>query len=115
MPRGHLLPDGEKGQIFFLYHQPMLLRDISEKLERSAQDVRLFLKDHNRNVCAHARVTAQKMNVRQEKAMIRKETTGSYLALNATNGRNVSVKPTKYNKLEGKLLILRKKNRNPCL
>ena len=80
MPRGPPLTDLEKGQILAMHHQLMSLRDISKELGRSVGAVQRFLKNPSRTARSRAHVTGQKLTVRQEKAMIRKATTGNYSA-----------------------------------
>ncbi|CDF35485.1 unnamed protein product [Chondrus crispus] len=80
MPRGPPLSDIEKGQILALHHQLMSLRDISKELGRSVGAIQRFLKNPSRTSRAYALVTGQKLTVREEKAMIRKASTGNFSA-----------------------------------
>ncbi|CDF40637.1 unnamed protein product [Chondrus crispus] len=80
MPRGPPLSDIEKGQILALHYQLTSLRDISKELGRSVGAIQRFLKNPSRTSRARAHVTGEKLTVRQEKAMIRKASTGNFSA-----------------------------------
>ena len=91
MPRGPLLTDMEKGQILALHHQLMSLRDISKELGRPVGAIQRFLKNPGRVSRARADVPGQKLSVRQEKAMIRKASTGDYSARDLKKDLNLPV------------------------
>ncbi|CDF35348.1 unnamed protein product [Chondrus crispus] len=91
MPRGPPLTDLEKGQILALHHQLMSLRDISKELGRSVGAVQRFLKNPSLTARSQAHVTGQKLTVREEKAIIRKATTGNYSARDIKQDLNLPV------------------------